>query len=325
MPPGSDPPPIPQFGFGIQMGVKQRRAALAAAAEVAVAQSAGSEELRAALGEWLKVKDNGALAGAASAQVEAALKASPPPSDVNTAGGAALAHIYGNTDMLDKPSVWIVGGDGWAYDVSGAFGRARAGSSRPPGPVAGRAAMHCRLAGRPPPRPAQPMQSCPLPRAPPSGHRPPRVLAVSLPPPRTQPPHPNPPRRPRVAPSPQIGYAGLDHVFSTGEDVNILILDTEEYSNTGGQKVGGTRARARATPPHAHTHDGRTPRPPRGPDAAAACSRPRIVRAVPRRLRPPPLVPRLAAHLPPPCLLKPPPPPSPRAPCSPSPPRWVPS
>jgi hypothetical protein len=35
----------------------------------------------------------------------------------------------------------------------------------------------------------------------------------------------------------QIGYAGLDHVMSTGEDVNVLVLDTEEYSNTGGQKV----------------------------------------------------------------------------------------
>lgn len=39
-------------------------------------------------------------------------------------------------------------------------------------------------------------------------------------------------------PPPQIGYAGVDHVLSTGEDVNILVLDTEEYSNTGGQKVG---------------------------------------------------------------------------------------
>lgn len=37
------------------MGVKQRRAALAAAAEVVVAQGAGSDELRAALAEWLKV------------------------------------------------------------------------------------------------------------------------------------------------------------------------------------------------------------------------------------------------------------------------------
>ncbi len=35
----------------------------------------------------------------------------------------------------------------------------------------------------------------------------------------------------------QIGFGGLDHVLSTGEDVNVLVLDTEEYSNTGGQKV----------------------------------------------------------------------------------------
>ena len=33
-----------------------------------------------------------------------------------------------------------------------------------------------------------------------------------------------------------IGFSGLDHVLSTGENVNILVLDTEVYSNTGGQK-----------------------------------------------------------------------------------------
>ena len=32
-----------------------------------------------------------------------------------------------------------------------------------------------------------------------------------------------------------IGYGGLDHVLSTNENINILILDTEVYSNTGGQ------------------------------------------------------------------------------------------
>ncbi|KAI8468670.1 MAG: thiamine diphosphate-binding protein [Monoraphidium minutum] len=142
-----------QFGFGIRMGIKQRREALAAAAEVVVAQGAGPQDLRDALAEWLQVKENGALAGAAADRVEAALKALPPRGDVGTAGGAALAHVAGNTDLLDKPSVWIVGGDGWAYD---------------------------------------------------------------------------------------IGFAGLDHVFSTGEDVNILVLDTEEYSNTGGQKSKST-------------------------------------------------------------------------------------
>ena len=37
-----------------------------------------------------------------------------------------------------------------------------------------------------------------------------------------------------------IGYDGLDHVLSTGEDVNILVLDTEVYSNTGGQSSKST-------------------------------------------------------------------------------------
>lgn len=32
-----------------------------------------------------------------------------------------------------------------------------------------------------------------------------------------------------------IGYGGLDHVLAQGEDVNVLVLDTEVYSNTGGQ------------------------------------------------------------------------------------------
>ena len=32
-----------------------------------------------------------------------------------------------------------------------------------------------------------------------------------------------------------IGFGGLDHVIASGEDVNILVFDTEVYSNTGGQ------------------------------------------------------------------------------------------
>ncbi len=37
-----------------------------------------------------------------------------------------------------------------------------------------------------------------------------------------------------------IGYGGLDHVFAMGEDVNVLIVDTEVYSNTGGQSSKAT-------------------------------------------------------------------------------------
>jgi pyruvate/2-oxoacid:ferredoxin oxidoreductase beta subunit len=32
-----------------------------------------------------------------------------------------------------------------------------------------------------------------------------------------------------------IGYGGLDHVLASGADINVLVLDTEVYSNTGGQ------------------------------------------------------------------------------------------
>jgi pyruvate-ferredoxin/flavodoxin oxidoreductase len=37
-----------------------------------------------------------------------------------------------------------------------------------------------------------------------------------------------------------IGYGGLDHVIASGADINILVLDTEVYSNTGGQASKST-------------------------------------------------------------------------------------
>jgi pyruvate-ferredoxin/flavodoxin oxidoreductase len=37
-----------------------------------------------------------------------------------------------------------------------------------------------------------------------------------------------------------IGYGGLDHVLASGEDVNVLVMDTEVYSNTGGQSSKST-------------------------------------------------------------------------------------
>ncbi len=43
-----------------------------------------------------------------------------------------------------------------------------------------------------------------------------------------------------------IGYGGLDHVLASGEDMNIMILDTEVYSNTGGQMSKSTPLAAMA-------------------------------------------------------------------------------
>ena len=41
-----------------------------------------------------------------------------------------------------------------------------------------------------------------------------------------------------------IGYGGLDHVLASGKDINILVMDTEVYSNTGGQSSKATAAGA---------------------------------------------------------------------------------
>ena len=38
----------------------------------------------------------------------------------------------------------------------------------------------------------------------------------------------------------EIGYGGLDHVMASGQDINVLVLDTEVYSNTGGQSSKAT-------------------------------------------------------------------------------------
>jgi pyruvate-ferredoxin/flavodoxin oxidoreductase len=43
-----------------------------------------------------------------------------------------------------------------------------------------------------------------------------------------------------------IGFGGLDHIMSTSEDINVLVLDTEVYSNTGGQASKATPSGATA-------------------------------------------------------------------------------
>ena len=47
-----------------------------------------------------------------------------------------------------------------------------------------------------------------------------------------------------------IGYGGVDHVLASGKDVNVLVVDTEVYSNTGGQssKIGRASCRERVYP-----------------------------------------------------------------------------
>ena len=43
-----------------------------------------------------------------------------------------------------------------------------------------------------------------------------------------------------------IGFGGVDHVLASGEDINIMVFDTEVYSNTGGQASKATKTGATA-------------------------------------------------------------------------------
>ena len=157
-----------EFGFGMNLATKQRREKLADIVKALIAVDWCDADIKAAGAEWLeKMNDaeGSRLAG------EKLLKACEEGIDVDLTGteyeAAWLANgkkcpcdactlareVIANKDLLTKQSVWIFGGDGWAYD---------------------------------------------------------------------------------------IGYGGLDHVLAQDEDVNVLVVDTEVYSNTGGQASKAT-------------------------------------------------------------------------------------
>ncbi|HDT11132.1 MAG TPA: 4Fe-4S dicluster domain-containing protein, partial [bacterium] len=100
-----------------------------------------SDDLKNGFKEWIENKSNAEKTKELTPKIKALLCNENIECET-------LDEIFELSDYLIKKSVWIVGGDGWAYD---------------------------------------------------------------------------------------IGYGGLDHVLASGENVNVLVLDTEVYSNTGGQ------------------------------------------------------------------------------------------
>lgn len=132
-----------EFGYGMHMGVVTRRERLAA--EVATlrrkARRTFAETTLALMDDWVEHLHEGEGTKQRAAKLIQALTLEE---DYTLEREAILKQ----TDLFVKPSQWIVGGDGWAYD---------------------------------------------------------------------------------------IGYGGLDHVLASGADVNLLVLDNEVYSNTGGQ------------------------------------------------------------------------------------------
>ncbi len=136
-----------EFGYGMKLAQNAVRAGLKAKIENIVANGE-NEAVKAAGQEWLDTYEVGALNGAATDKLVAALEA---------CGCDHAKAILKQKDFLAKKSQWILGGDGWAYD---------------------------------------------------------------------------------------IGFGGLDHVIASGQDINILVFDTEVYSNTGGQASKATNVGA---------------------------------------------------------------------------------
>lgn len=133
-----------EFGLGMAVSMNTRRKEM----KSAVKRLAEKSEFCDIATEWLDGMEDSRKAESAARKLIEVCKDSED---------ADAKFVTKNTDLLPKPSIWIFGGDGWAYD---------------------------------------------------------------------------------------IGYGGLDHVIASGENVNILVFDTEVYSNTGGQASKSTPAGA---------------------------------------------------------------------------------
>ncbi len=96
-----------EFGFGMNLAVHQRRAKLAdLVAELA--EKADCAATKEACSEWLANKDDAEGSKAASAKLLAAVEGK----DCDL-----CKQIASMADMMVKKSIWIFGGDGWAYDI----------------------------------------------------------------------------------------------------------------------------------------------------------------------------------------------------------------
>ena len=100
-----------EHGLGIYLGQKTIRAKLIAKVEEMMASDKASDEFKAAAKAYLDTKDNGAAN-------EPATKALIVELEKAAAAGCPTAPaILAEKDYLSKKSVWIFGGDGWAYDI----------------------------------------------------------------------------------------------------------------------------------------------------------------------------------------------------------------
>ena len=102
-----------EYGFGMYLGVKQLRERLADLANELISLNI-DEKLKTALSQWLENKEEGEGSKTASRNLLSVLNSYTGSDDQQK---KLIAEILEKKDYLVKRSQWILGGDGWAYDI----------------------------------------------------------------------------------------------------------------------------------------------------------------------------------------------------------------
>jgi len=98
-----------EFGFGIAASYEQRRAYLAKIAGELAAEKGVPAALKKALLAWISAKDDAEGSRKAGDDLLGALSEAP--------AGSKEEEIWNMADLFVKKSIWVFGGDGWAYDI----------------------------------------------------------------------------------------------------------------------------------------------------------------------------------------------------------------
>ncbi len=104
-----------EFGYGMHLAYETRRGVLANHINNLLSLDGISDDLKSALNAWLDGKDDAKASEVAANQILALVQ-----DEMKNASGLTLdllKDLVARKDCLVKKSVWIVGGDGWAYDI----------------------------------------------------------------------------------------------------------------------------------------------------------------------------------------------------------------
>ena len=98
-----------EYGFGMAVAIAHRRQRLIDMVTNSVADSTTPTDLKNALQAWLKVKADKTLSANAGKEAIEVLKKYPSHPGVE--------EMLASADLFARKSIWIIGGDGWAYDI----------------------------------------------------------------------------------------------------------------------------------------------------------------------------------------------------------------